>query len=148
VGCKAIDTASLLCGARIVEEVIDNRLIGFREPGGISMTMHKDRSAGQDPDHSGDVVGTFGLGGMDDKWGSQEMEENLGDQAITDAVEHLIREDETTSGLDVAIVVRDGRVYLRGRVESAGDLAKAEAVVRQAPGILDVVNELEVGAAS
>ena len=101
-------------------------------------------SKDSEADHHGDVIGTFGVGGMDGKWSSHETEVNFGDEAIADGVRHLIREDPSTSDLSVNVAVRDGCAQVSGQVASPRDRANAEAVVRQAPGVFEVVNRLEI----
>ena len=97
-------------------------------------------------DHRGDPLGSFGLGGMDDKWSGNELEENFGDEALLDTVIHLLREDPSTSHLDLTVKVEHARVSITGTVASAAEAANVERAVRQGPNVIDIDNRLTVRA--
>ncbi len=68
----------------------------------------------------------------------------LGDEAIEDAVRAALRRDAATTDLDVEVLVRNGVAHLRGRVSDLDDADNAEDVASRVPGVLEVVEELEV----
>src|SRR2546425_457991 len=60
-----------------------------------------------------------------------------GDEALADAVRRELREDAATTALELEVVVRDGRVRLRGQVPDIVDAENAEAVAARVPGVLE-----------
>jgi osmotically-inducible protein OsmY len=70
-----------------------------------------------------------------------------GDEALTDAVRRELREDAATTALELRVVVREGRVRLRGQVADMVDAENAEAVAARVPGVLEVIEELDVQSA-
>jgi osmotically-inducible protein OsmY len=70
----------------------------------------------------------------------------LGDEAIADAIRRELREDAATTGLVVRVVVRNGVAHLRGAVPDLSDAEAAEEVAARVPGVVEVVEELEVAA--
>jgi osmotically-inducible protein OsmY len=91
------------------------------------------------------VLGGFSSTSMDSMVVERSALDGLpGDEALADAVRRELREDAATTDLRIRIIVRDGVVYLRGRVEGLEDAENAEAVAGNVPGVLDVVEELEV----
>ena len=50
----------------------------------------------------------------------------------------------STTDLQIEVTVEQGVVYLRGRVEGIEDVDNAESVAGRVPGVLDVVEELDV----
>ena len=69
-----------------------------------------------------------------------------GDEALAEAVRRELREDAATTALEVRVTVRNGVVHLRGVVSDLVDAENAEAVAAGVPGVLDVVEELDVQA--
>jgi osmotically-inducible protein OsmY len=67
-----------------------------------------------------------------------------GDEALADAVRRELREDAATTALELQVAVREGRVRLRGRVADMDDAENAEAVAARVPGVLEVIDELDV----
>jgi osmotically-inducible protein OsmY len=61
-------------------------------------------------------------------------------------IRELIAADKALSvtSRQITIVVKDGRVWLRGQVTTAQDRAALEKLARQAGGVIDVRNELVV----
>jgi hypothetical protein len=61
-------------------------------------------------------------------------------------IRELLAADKSLSATarQVTIVVRDGRVWLRGQVNTAEERAAVERAARQAGGVVDVRNELVV----
>jgi len=70
-----------------------------------------------------------------------------GDEALADAIRRELREDAATTALDLAVLVRRGVAHLRGRVPDLVDAENAEAVAARVPGVVEVVEELEVQSA-
>jgi osmotically-inducible protein OsmY len=69
-----------------------------------------------------------------------------GDEALADAVRRELREDAATTALELRVTVRNGVVHLRGVVSDLVDAENAEAVAAGVPGVVDVVEELDVQA--
>jgi osmotically-inducible protein OsmY len=67
-----------------------------------------------------------------------------GDEALADAIRQELREDASTADLTIVVAVRNGVAHLRGRVEDLDDADNAEAVASRVPGVVEVVEELEV----
>jgi osmotically-inducible protein OsmY len=55
-----------------------------------------------------------------------------------------LREDSTTTALEIEVAVDEGIVHLTGRVPSLDDAESAEEVAARVPGVVDVEEELEV----
>jgi osmotically-inducible protein OsmY len=68
----------------------------------------------------------------------------LGDEAIADAIRQELREDATTTDLRIRVLVRNGVARLRGHVPGSEDAENAEDVASRVPGVVEVVDELEV----
>jgi osmotically-inducible protein OsmY len=70
-----------------------------------------------------------------------------GDAALAGAIARELREDaSTTDLLGIRVLVRDGVAYLRGTVPLLEDAENAEEVAGRVPGVVEVVEELEVRA--
>jgi osmotically-inducible protein OsmY len=67
-----------------------------------------------------------------------------GDEALAEAVKRALREDAATTSLSLDIIVRRGVVRLRGSVPGLEDDDNAEAVAARVPGVVDVVDDLDV----
>jgi osmotically-inducible protein OsmY len=67
-----------------------------------------------------------------------------GDEALADAVRRELREDGSTTSLDVTVFVRRGVVHLRGWVVGPEDADNAATVASRLAGVRDVVDEIEV----
>ena len=73
------------------------------------------------------------------------MDDRPGDAALADTIVRELREDASTTDLiGIRVQVREGVAYLRGRVPLLEDADNAEAVAARVPGIVEVVEELEV----
>ena len=68
----------------------------------------------------------------------------LGDEALADAVRRELREDASTTDLQVDVRVVNGVAHLRGIVPSLEDAEDAEAVASEVPGVVNVVDDLDV----
>lgn len=72
------------------------------------------------------------------------VDEELGDEAIAEAVRRELREDASTTDLEIHVRVRRGIVHLRGTVPSVEDAINAEEVAARVPGVVEVREELEI----
>ena len=55
-----------------------------------------------------------------------------------------LRADAATTDLIIDVTVRNGRVHLRGEVQTMQDAELAEEVAGRVPGIREVIEELTV----
>jgi osmotically-inducible protein OsmY len=69
---------------------------------------------------------------------------HLGESAIEDAILRELREDAATNGLEIQVTFRRGIARLRGRVDDVLDVENATEVTARVPGVIDVLDELEV----
>jgi len=67
-----------------------------------------------------------------------------GDEALSDAISRELRADAATTDLQIAVYVENGVAYLHGLVASYADAGNAEDVASRVPGILEVVEELDI----
>jgi osmotically-inducible protein OsmY len=72
------------------------------------------------------------------------MDSQPGDEALADAVRRELAEDAATTDLTITVVVRNGVVHLRGAVPDLDDADNAEAVAARVPGVVEVLEELDV----
>jgi hypothetical protein len=72
------------------------------------------------------------------------LDGQLGDEAIADAVRRELREDASTTALEIRVDVENGIVRLRGTVADLDDVENAEAVASIVPGVVEVREELKV----
>lgn len=91
-----------------------------------------------------EIIGGF----QSDSLESVEVERSAldgrpGDEALADAVRRELREDATTTSLNIQVEVRNGVVRLRGTVGDLEDVENAEAVASFVPGIAEVREQLE-----
>lgn len=95
-----------------------------------------------------EVVGGFSGTSMDP--GDEEVDHRTdverGDEAIADDIRRELREDSLTADLEVHVFVRRGVVHLRGSVASLDDAEAVEEVASRVPGVVEVKEQLEVGA--
>ena len=68
----------------------------------------------------------------------------LGDEAVADAIRREIQENAETTDLRVDVTVEEGVAHLRGTVPSLEDAEAAEAVAAQVPGVREVSEELNM----
>jgi osmotically-inducible protein OsmY len=91
------------------------------------------------------VLGGFEATSMDTQpVGPSALDRVPGDEALADAVRRELREDATTTALEIDVVVRQGIVHLRGSVPGIEDADNAEDVAGRVPGIVEVREELQV----
>ena len=101
------------------------------------------------PTDEGDlaVVGGFSPSSMDDDPAvPRPVTGGIPDEALADAIGRELREDATTTDLDVSVEVEEGVAYLRGRGAGLEDVDNAMEVAGRVPGLVEVVDELEVEA--
>ena len=91
-----------------------------------------------------EVIGGLATTSMDDLEVERSSDGRLGDEAIRDAVLRELREDAATTDLAIDVEVIDGYVTLRGTVPSVDDAENAEEVAARLPGVIEVIEELEV----
>lgn len=65
------------------------------------------------------------------------------DDELAEDVRLALLRDASTASLNIRVYVRNGIVYLRGRVQSIEDVDQAEAVAASVPGVIEVREELE-----
>jgi len=92
------------------------------------------------------VLGGFSTSSMDDVSVARSSDGTLGDEAIEDAIRRELREDATTTALQINVSVRNGVVHLTGVVADVVDAENAEEVAARVPGVREVVEQLEVAA--
>lgn len=90
------------------------------------------------------LVGGFGSTSMDDIAVAKPTTGGTGDEALADAIRRELREDAATTHLRVRVEVNEGVVTLRGTVDDLQDAESAVEVADRVPGIIEVVDELEV----
>ena len=91
------------------------------------------------------VLGGFSATSMDAvEVEPSALDNQLGDEAIADAVRRELREDASTTDLRIEVLVHGGVVRLRGAVAGMEDAENAEDVASRVPGVREVVEELEV----
>jgi hyperosmotically inducible protein len=75
----------------------------------------------------------------------KDQQESPSDLTITQAIRKILIEDKSLSvnGKNVAVVTENGRVTLRGIVDSEQEKSKIEAIAKQAEGVKSVKNELQ-----
>ncbi len=93
----------------------------------------------------GDILGGFATTSMDEMKVEPSAQGALpGDEAIADAVRSELREDASTSDLELRVTVRGGVVHLRGNVPMILDAENAESVAGRVPGVREVLEDLFV----
>lgn len=75
-----------------------------------------------------------------------DQSENEGDRTITQNVRKAITEDDTvsTNGKNVKIITVDGKVTLRGPVQSEKEKSNIAGKAKQIAGVKNVDNQLEI----
>lgn len=91
------------------------------------------------------VVGGFSISSMDSiEVDGSASDNKLGDEAIAEAVRRELLEDSTTNGMSIEVSVERGVVRLRGTVLDVIDAENAEEVASRVPGVIEVLEELDV----
>jgi hypothetical protein len=92
-----------------------------------------------------EVIGGFQATSMDtNEVAPSAIDGQPGDEALADAIRRELLEDASTTDLTIDVVVRNRVARLRGRVADIEDAENAEAVASRVPGVLEVIEELEV----
>jgi osmotically-inducible protein OsmY len=90
------------------------------------------------------VLGGFGSDSDDVLVERSASDRHPGDEALADAVRRELAEDAATAELTIFVAVRRGVAHLRGQVADLDDADNAEAVAARVPGIVEVLEELDV----
>jgi len=90
------------------------------------------------------VLGGFSADATVERSPLHSSDGQIGDEAIADAVRAALRDDAATTDLQVDVAVEGGIVRLFGTVSGMEDVDNAEAVAERVPGVVDVVEELQV----
>lgn len=91
------------------------------------------------------VVGGFDATSMDDETVDASAEDRRpGDEALADAIRRELREDASTTDLQVDVHVVRGVAHLHGTVPNLEDAENAESVAASVPGVIEVDEELDV----
>jgi osmotically-inducible protein OsmY len=91
-----------------------------------------------------EVIGGFQASSMDSVEVERSADGTIGDEAIRDAVLRELREDSATTAMELDVSVEGGVVRLRGTVADLEDTDNAAEVASRVPGVVEVVDELEV----
>ena len=98
-------------------------------------------------DHRGrvQVIGGFAMSSLDEIEVEPSAQDPLpGDEALVEAILRELREDASTTALELTVEVHDGVATLLGMVAGPEDADAAETVVARVPGVVDVVDLLDV----
>jgi osmotically-inducible protein OsmY len=134
------------------QRILENPM-GASGPGYTAADEAGDISEGEevyvpptDPTRSRDneVLGGFSTSSMDEIEIERSADGRLGESAIEDAILRELREDAATNGLEIEVTFRRGIARLRGRVDDVLDVENATEVAARVPGVIDVLDELEV----
>lgn len=92
------------------------------------------------------VLGGFSTDSMDEvEVPRSALDDQPGDAALAGAIARELRQDASTTDLvGIRVAVHEGVAYLRGQVPLLEDAENSEAVASRVPGIVEVVEELEV----
>jgi osmotically-inducible protein OsmY len=63
---------------------------------------------------------------------------------ITDALDQMLDADPVLRERDVNLEVNNGTVSIAGEVRTADEKNRVDRIVRAAPGVKDVVNDLQI----
>ncbi len=96
-------------------------------------------------DRDNEVLGGFAVSSTDSVEPARSALDNqIGDEALADAIRRELKEDSATNGLTIHVHVENGVVRLRGLVQDVIDAENAEEVAARVPGVLEVLEELDV----
>jgi osmotically-inducible protein OsmY len=97
-------------------------------------------------DRQGEFLGGFQTTSMDEvEVARSALDGQPGDEAIAEAVRTELREDAATTDLEVHVRVTKGLVRVRGVVPTIEDSENVEEVAYRVPGVVEVIDELDVG---
>lgn len=133
-------------------QVIHSNTLGAAGPSGF--TSDEDISEGEevyvpptDPvlTPEGEILGGFGFSSDDSVTvETSSFGDRLSDGAIAVAIRQELREDASTTDLEIYVSVEGGVAELRGSVTSLDDAENAEAVASRISGVVEVKENLEV----
>jgi osmotically-inducible protein OsmY len=134
------------------DQVIHSNTLGAAGPSGF--TSDGDISEGEevyvpptDPvlTPEGEVLGGFGFSSGDSVTvETSSLGDRLSDGSIAAAIRQELREDASTTDLEIHVSVEGGVAELRGTVTSLDDAENAEAVASRVPGVVEVKENLKV----
>jgi hypothetical protein len=76
--------------------------------------------------------------------GSRTPQQVRDDEAITREIRSLLSADRTMSGTDITVRTFNGEVTLQGTVADALQMRRAAEIAKEADGVVNVINWLEV----
>lgn len=124
---------------------LDTDAINVIEDGEVPYFPPTDPVIRIDAQENAEVLGGFSPTSMTEMEADPSAEgARIGDDALAAAVLHELRRDALTTDLRIHVDVRQGVVRLRGRVTGLEDAENAEAVAGSVPGVLEVIEELDV----
>lgn len=91
-----------------------------------------------------EVIGGFARTSMDTTEPERSSDGTIGDEAIREAITRELREDATTTALEVNVEVIQGVAILTGSVSDIIDAENAEEVAGRVTGVVEVRERLEV----
>ncbi len=91
-----------------------------------------------------EILGGFAPTSMDEQLTVVSVDGEVGDEALADAVRLRLHEDAATTDLPVIVHVRDGIVYLHGRVPDLVDSDNAVEVALRVLGVDEVIDLLTI----
>ncbi|MGE3269094.1 MAG: BON domain-containing protein [Chloroflexota bacterium] len=91
-----------------------------------------------------EVLGGFSPTGGEQVRPQRSSDGQIGDEAIVDAVLAALRQDASTTDLEIDVTVLNGVVHLRGTVPGMEDADNAEAVASRVEGITEVREQLQI----
>ncbi|HEY6958436.1 MAG TPA: BON domain-containing protein, partial [Candidatus Limnocylindria bacterium] len=98
-------------------------------------------------DEHAEILGGFAETSMSDRVAQRRsVSGGSPDEAIADAVRRELARDASTEALELDVDVDRGIVTLSGRVSDLADSDNALAVAGRVPGVVDVVDGIEVEA--
>jgi len=90
-----------------------------------------------------EIVGGFSATSMDPlEIEPSELDGQIGDEALADAIRQELQGDSATSALDIKVTVKNHVVHLHGVVPDIEDVENAEEVAARLPQVLAVVEHL------
>ncbi len=102
------------------------------------LKQRADQIANQAVGTSGKVVDEITVEGMDEKTSGDR------DALIRDTLKQEINKDDVLRDQSISFDVNNGVVTVKGNVQTADEKEKVTELARNAPGVKDVANELEV----
>ena len=102
-----------------------------------------DQVVGLDERGDLEILGGFSETSLDDVSAEPSASgSRVGDEALAEAIRRELREDASTTTLEIEVVVRSGVAHLRGSVPFLEDAEAAEEVASRVTGVRTVVDDL------